>query len=97
MGVEVTGAFPERLLNLCAQNRLQFWKLCWLDETSFTFRVALKDRRRLDELAQEAEDAASDYLKLQDLYKEREAVEDELAHLYAEWERLAAELEEARG
>lgn len=26
--VEVTGAFPERLLNLCAQNRLQFWKLC---------------------------------------------------------------------
>lgn len=48
----VTGAFPERLLNLCAQNRLQFWKLCWIDETSFTFRVALKDRKRLDELAQ---------------------------------------------
>lgn len=48
----VTGAFPERLLNLCAQNRLQFWKLCWLDETSFTFRVALQDRKRLDELAQ---------------------------------------------
>ena len=23
----VTGAFPERLLNLCAQNRLKFWKL----------------------------------------------------------------------
>ena len=52
--LEVTGAFPERLLNLCAQNRLQFWRLCWLDETSFTFRVALKDRRRLDELAQRA-------------------------------------------
>ncbi len=48
----VTGAFPERLLNLCAQNRLQFWKLRWLDETSFTFRVALQDRKRLDELAQ---------------------------------------------
>lgn len=48
----VTGAFPERLLNLCAQNRLQFWKLCWIDETSFTFRIALKDRKRLDELAQ---------------------------------------------
>ena len=47
----VTGAFPERLLNLCAQNRLQFWKLRWIDETSFTFRIALKDRRRLDELA----------------------------------------------
>ena len=52
---------------------------------------------RLDELAQAAEEAASDYLKLQDIYKEREAAEDELAHLYAEWERLAAELEEARG
>ena len=50
--VEVTGAFPERLLNLCAQNRLQFWKLCWLDETSFTFRIFLRDRKRLDELAQ---------------------------------------------
>ena len=49
--LHVTGAFPERLLNLCAQNRLQFWKLCWLDETSFTFRVALQDRKRLDDLA----------------------------------------------
>lgn len=49
--LEVSGAFPERLLNLCAQNRLQFWKLCWLDETSFTFRVTLQDRKRLEELA----------------------------------------------
>ena len=60
-------------------------------------RAVEKAEVRLDELAQEAEDSASDYLKLQDVYKEREAVEDELAHLYAEWERLAAELEEARG
>ncbi len=52
--LEASGAFPERLLNLCAQNRLQFWKLCWLDETSFTFRIALQDRKRLDELAQRA-------------------------------------------
>lgn len=52
---------------------------------------------RLDELAQEAEDAASDYLRLQEVYRERERVEDELAHLYTEWERLAAELEEAKG
>ena len=49
--LHAAGAFPERLLNLCAQNRLQFWKLRWLDETSFTFRVALRDRKRLDELA----------------------------------------------
>lgn len=52
--IAVTGAFPERLLNLCAQNRLAFWRLRWLDETSFTFRVALRDRKRLDDLAQRA-------------------------------------------
>ena len=60
-------------------------------------RAVEKLEVRLDELAQEAEEAASDYLKLQDVYQEREAVEDELAHLYAEWERLSAELEEAKG
>ena len=49
--LQAVGAFPERLLNLCAQERLQFWRLRWLDETSFTLRVALKDRKRLDELA----------------------------------------------
>ena len=52
--ITVTGAFPERLLNLCAQNRLQFWRLRWIDETSFTFRIVLQDRKRLDELAQRA-------------------------------------------
>ena len=60
-------------------------------------RAVEKAEVRLDELAQEAEAAASDYLRLQDIYKEREAAEDELAHLYAQWERLAAELEEAKG
>ena len=49
--LEAVGAFPERLLNLCAQNRLQFWRLCWIDETGFTFRVALRDKKRLEELA----------------------------------------------
>ena len=49
--LEAVGAFPERLLNLCAQNRLQFWHLCWLDETGFTFRVLLRDRKRLEELS----------------------------------------------
>lgn len=49
--LKVTGAFPERLLNLCAQHRLRFWKLRWLDSTSFTFRVALLDEKRLKELA----------------------------------------------
>ena len=49
--LEAVGAFPERLLNLCAQYRLPFWRLCWIDETGFTFRVALRDRKRLEELA----------------------------------------------
>ena len=59
-------------------------------------RAVEKVEIRLDELSGEMEEAASDYLKLQDLYSERDRLEDELAHLYTEWERLAAELEEAR-
>lgn len=60
-------------------------------------RAVEKAEIRLDELTQEAEENASDYLKLQDIYAERERTEDELYHLYAEWERLAAALEEAKG
>ena len=60
-------------------------------------RAVEKAEIRLDEIAQETEEAASDYLRLQDLYQEREKLEDELAHLYAQWEDLAARLEEARG
>ena len=50
--VRAEGAFPERLLNLCAQNRLAFWGLSWGDETSFTFRIRLKDLPRLRQYAQ---------------------------------------------
>ena len=60
-------------------------------------RVVEKAEIRLDEIAGEMEASASDYLKLQDLYAEREKLEDELAHLYTVWENLAAELEEAKG
>ena len=60
-------------------------------------RAVEKAEIRLDELSGEMEAAASDYLKLQDLYAEREKLEDELAHLYTVWETLAAELEEAKG
>ena len=60
-------------------------------------RAVEKAEIRLDEISGEMEAAASDYLKLQDLYAEREKLEDELAHLYTVWEELAAELEEARG
>ena len=67
-----------------------------LEEGCTAERAVEKAEVRLDELAQEAEEAASDYLRLQEIYKEREAAEDELARLYGEWERLAAELEEAQ-
>lgn len=50
----ISGAFPERMLNLCAQHRLQFWRLRWLDNTTFTFRTALSDSKRVEELAERA-------------------------------------------
>jgi len=60
-------------------------------------RTVGKAEERLFELGEEIEAASSDYLRLQELYGERERLEDELACLYAEWERLAGELEEAGG
>lgn len=49
--VRAEGAFSERLLNLCAQNRVAFWRLVWRDETSFTFRVRIQDWKRVEEFA----------------------------------------------
>ena len=43
------------------------------------------------------EAAAADYLKLQDLYEQKEALEEEILKLYGKWEDLSAQLEEARG
>ena len=51
---QVTGAFPERMLNLCAQHRLQFWHVRWLDNTTFSFRTALSDSKKVAELAPRA-------------------------------------------
>lgn len=52
--VTVWGAFPERLLNLCAQNRLGFWGLEWVDETEFRFTVPFPAYPRLEKLARKA-------------------------------------------
>lgn len=52
--VRVEGAFPERLLNLCAQAHLPFWALCWQEEGGFVFSVRLRDLRRLEALGQRA-------------------------------------------
>lgn len=48
----VTGAFPERFLNLCAQNGVAFWDLKWLDEHTLCLRFARRDARRVRELAE---------------------------------------------
>jgi similar to stage IV sporulation protein len=50
--LEVAGAFPERFVNLCAQEGVGFWALEWRDET--TLRLCLPGRalRRAQALAQ---------------------------------------------
>ena len=59
-------------------------------------REVEKAEIRMDELGQEIEENSADYLKLQELYQQREALEEELEGLYARWETLSAQLEEAR-
>ena len=48
----VTGAFPERFLNLCAQRGTAFWAVEWPDRNTLRLTVAWKDRKGLEELAQ---------------------------------------------
>ena len=66
-------------------------------EVAAAERAVTKAEERMYDLTCEIEENGSDYLKLQELYEQRSALEDEIAHLYAVWENLAAELEEARG
>ncbi len=66
-------------------------------EVAAAERAVAKAEEEMDELACAIDDAASDYLKLQELYEKREELENNIAHLYAIWEKLAAELEEAKG
>ena len=45
--LRVTGLFPERFINLCAQENIDFWAMEWLDEhTSNTSAVRSKNRGR---------------------------------------------------
>ena len=48
----VTGPFPERLLNLCAQHRLDFWQLEWLDDHTVRFTARRHQLGRLEKLAE---------------------------------------------
>ena len=52
--VQLTGLFPERLINLCAQERIDFWAMEWLDEHTIRFVTRLHTLRRLKELAGKA-------------------------------------------
>lgn len=66
-------------------------------EVAAAGRAVAKAEEQMYELGLQIEEAASDYLKLQELYEQREALEEEILKLYGTWERLSAELEEARG
>ena len=66
-------------------------------EVTAAERAVARAEEQMFELTEQIQQAASDYLKLQELYEQREALEEEILKLYGSWERLSAELEEARG
>ena len=43
--LEAEGAFPERLLNLCAQRGVLFWNVEWLEPTRLRFTVTRRGCR----------------------------------------------------
>lgn len=51
--IEACGAYPELLLNRCAEKQVRFWRLQKLDATTFRFRVRVQDLEKLQKLAQE--------------------------------------------
>lgn len=50
--LEVSGAFPERFLNLCAQNGVVFWAVEWQDEHCLRLTVTRSGARRAAPLAE---------------------------------------------
>ena len=50
----VCGAFPERLLNLCAQRDLTFWGVAWVDSQTMCLTLLRRDMGKLGELARRA-------------------------------------------
>ena len=57
--VAVSGPFPERFLNLCAQSGVGFWDLAWEGGQSLRLRVLRRDAGRAAELAERAGCTAS--------------------------------------
>ena len=66
-------------------------------EVAAAERAVAKAEEQMYDLGLQIEQAASDYLKLQELYEQRDALEEEILKLYGTWETLSAQLEEARG
>ena len=50
--VRAEGPFPERLINLCAQEGVEFWGVEWLDGHTFTMLTRRRTLDRLEELAE---------------------------------------------
>ena len=65
-------------------------------EVTAAERAVAKAEEQMYDLEQQIQEAAADYLKLQELYEQREALEEEILKLYGTWETLSAQLEEAR-
>ncbi|MCI8594768.1 MAG: sporulation protein YqfD [Oscillospiraceae bacterium] len=51
----VTGVFPERLYNLCAQYGVAFWGLVRIDAHTVTMRIAASDRKAFRQVAAKAQ------------------------------------------
>ena len=66
-------------------------------EVTAAERAVAKAEEQMYDLEQQIQEAAADYLKLQELYEQREALEEEILKLYGTWETLSAQLEEVRG
>ncbi len=52
--IEVSGPFPERFLNLCAQNAVEFWALEYPDAHSLRVYIRLRGLKKARKLAEKA-------------------------------------------
>lgn len=52
VSVRVEGFFPERLINLCAQHRIVFWGVDWVDEYTVVLSVYRGDVKKLRQLGE---------------------------------------------
>ena len=50
----VYGPFPERFVNLCAQQGVTFWGVEWLDGQTISLTLLRRDRKKAEELAARA-------------------------------------------